>query len=127
MTESPLGTPSEPARGRFTAKPGGEADVESPKLDPTPEIIESMLELATDAQSILERGREHFDSESGRLERHAADAILIKFHELCDCLPDQVKDRHRDVPWDQIRGMRNLLGHHYLATDYRIVWNALEA
>lgn len=86
-----------------------------------------MIELARDARAIADHGREQFLAESeGRLLRHAADAIVVKFQELCDRLPQATRDRHPNVPWNEIRGTRNRLGHQYRGTDYRIIWTAIE-
>ncbi|RFA12486.1 hypothetical protein B7R22_15305 [Subtercola boreus] len=113
-------------RNRFRARSPRESSSAQPRLDTTPEVIEAMLELAADADAVVALGWEHFDSEAGRLSRHAADAIVIKFHELCDRLTVEVRDRHPNVPWGQIRGMRNRLGHHYQANDYQVVWNTIK-
>ena len=114
---------SEP--GRFRAKE--ESEAVSEKIDPTPDIVGAMIELATDARAITELGRDRFFSENdGRLLRQAADAIVVKFQELCERLPQAARDRHPEVPWNEIRGTRNRLGHHYRGTDYRIIWTAIE-
>ncbi|PPF76601.1 hypothetical protein C5B96_16495 [Subtercola sp. Z020] len=113
------------ARQRFSARPAREPEGASSRPDTTPGTIEAMLELAADAAMVVSGGWEFFDSADGRLSRHAADAIVIKFHELCDRLSPEVRDRHPTVPWEQIRGMRNRLGHQYQSSDHRIVWNTL--
>jgi uncharacterized protein with HEPN domain len=126
--EDSEGTGSNPAvvgRQRFSARPAREPEGDSSRPDTTPGIIEAMLELAADAETVVSGGWEFFDSADGRLSRHAADAIVIKFHELCDRLSPDVRERHPTVPWEQIRGMRNRLGHQYQASDHRIVWNTL--
>ena len=126
MTVPPQEPAGVPKPGGFTAKSKNEADVVLAKLDQTPEIISDMIELAADASAIVDFGNDHFHSEAGRLTRHAADAIVIEFQELCERLSDDFKDRHQGVPWHQIRGMRNRIGHRYRANDYRIIWNAIE-
>jgi uncharacterized protein with HEPN domain len=97
------------------------------KIDPTLDIVRDMIELAADARTITTLGRDHFFAEDeGRLHRHAADAIVGKFQELCERLPQATRDRHPRVPWKEIRGTRNRLGHHYRGTDYRVIWTAIE-
>lgn len=88
-------------------------------------IMADLRELAEDARTIVAKGRDHFLGGEGRLERHAADGILIKVQELCDRLPQHVKSNHPDVQWSEIRGIRNRIGHNYRATDHRIVWVTL--
>lgn len=114
-----------PEPERFKAR--REAEVVPKKIDPTPGIVGDMIELAADARAITELGRDRFFAEDeGRLLRHAADAIVVKFQELCERLPQAARDLHPEVPWNEIRGTRNRLGHHYRGTDYRIIWTAIE-
>jgi len=40
-------------------------------------------------------------------------------------LSDGLRQRHPDVPWSQIVGMRNRLVHAYFEIDYEQVWKAL--
>ena len=39
-------------------------------------------------------------------------------------LPDQVRDRMGDIPWSDVRGMRNRLIHKYDDVNEEAVWNA---
>ena len=114
-----------PEPERFRAR--REAEVVPNKIDPTLDIVRDMIELAADARTITTLGRDRFFAEDeGRLLRHAADAIVVKFQELCERLPQATRDLHPEVPWNEIRGTRNRLGHHYRGTDYRIIWTAIE-
>lgn len=36
------------------------------------------------------------------------------------------RDKHKDIPWDDICGMRDKLIHDYIGVDYTIVWKAVE-
>ena len=108
---------------RARSRPGG--DVQPPKIDLTAQVVDDLRELNDDARLIVDRGRDHFLGDSGRLVRHAADGIIVKVHELCDRLPQEFKDARPDVPWDEIRGTRNRIGHNYRTTDYQIIWNTL--
>lgn len=36
------------------------------------------------------------------------------------------RDQYKDVPWDDICGMRDKLIHDYIGVDYTIVWKAVE-
>ncbi|CAN5345764.1 hypothetical protein BH09ACT1_BH09ACT1_11800 [soil metagenome] len=95
------------------------------KVDLTTDLVESMVQLASDANLIVGQGHPYFDSDDGRLVRHAADAIVIKFHDLCERLSPAVRERHPTIPWRDIKGMRNRLGHQYRSNDYNLIWNTL--
>jgi uncharacterized protein with HEPN domain len=40
-------------------------------------------------------------------------------------LPDEFKQKHPQIPWRQIAGMRDRLIHAYFGVDYDIVWDVL--
>ena len=40
-------------------------------------------------------------------------------------IPEQIKERHPEIPWKQITGMRNRLIHGYFVVDYGIVWDII--
>jgi uncharacterized protein with HEPN domain len=111
---------------RFRAKDA--PDAVTPKLDPTSEILDDLDQLAADAADIVLEGKHAFlaDSASGRRLRHAGDGILIKVAELCERLPDEVRLRHSDIQFHEIKGLRNRLGHRYRATSPAIVWSTLD-
>lgn len=38
----------------------------------------------------------------------------------------QLRDRHSEIPWTQIVGMRNILVHVYFGVDVDVVWDVVE-
>ncbi len=41
-------------------------------------------------------------------------------------IPDQIRDRYPEIPWQEITGMRNRLIHEYFGIDLDIVWQTIE-
>jgi uncharacterized protein with HEPN domain len=41
-------------------------------------------------------------------------------------VPDTVKEKHNDVPWKKISGMRDILIHHYFGVNYKMVWDVVK-
>ncbi|MBA2744393.1 MAG: DUF86 domain-containing protein [Chthoniobacterales bacterium] len=41
-------------------------------------------------------------------------------------LPDDLKRQHKDIPWDQIGGLRNRIVHEYFGLDLEIIWQVLQ-
>jgi len=41
-------------------------------------------------------------------------------------LPGEFKERHTEVPWSQIAGLRNRIVHDYFGLDLEIIWRVLE-
>jgi len=46
--------------------------------------------------------------------------------EACANLTDEIKQRHPDVAWKDIVGMRNVLVHGYFDIDLDVVWSTVE-
>ncbi len=59
------------------------------------------------------------------------DAVLRNLQilsESCQRLPEEIKARHQDIPWQRIGGFRNILVHGYLGDiDPTVVWTVVAA
>lgn len=45
--------------------------------------------------------------------------------EAANHIPKTVRDRHPDIRWTDIRGMRIILAHAYFRVDPEILWNVI--
>ena len=57
------------------------------------------------------------------------DSILHNFHiigEAVKKLPDDLRQKHADIPWSEIAGMRDLIAHAYFALDLDILWQGIQ-
>jgi len=41
-------------------------------------------------------------------------------------IPEEIKDRYSEIPWDDIYGMRNFLAHNYFGSDQEEVWKTIK-
>lgn len=57
------------------------------------------------------------------LVKKAVCMSLINIGELSRELPESLKDRHPDILWTSIIGLRNRAAHGYRALDPEIIWN----
>jgi uncharacterized protein with HEPN domain len=58
-----------------------------------------------------------------------ADAVLLNLHiigEAVKKLPGDLRERHPDVAWREIAGLRDVIAHAYFALDADILWDAVE-
>lgn len=84
------------------------------------EILESGEAVKTYVQG--------FDLERFINDRKTYSAVVREFEiigEAVGKLPDELKQRHPDVPWQDIKDFRNILIHEYFGVDLEIVWQVI--
>ena len=62
-------------------------------------------------------------------ERKTVDAVvrnLIIIGEAAVQVPEEVCLKHPEMPWYEMRGMRNFVVHEYFRTSDRVVWNTVQ-
>jgi len=56
-------------------------------------------------------------------------AVIRKFEiigEASKNISQDIKDRHPEIPWKNMAGMRNTLIHAYFGVDYKLVWDSIK-
>ena len=64
-----------------------------------------------------------------RADQKTIDAVVRNLEVMGEAikkLPAEVRDRHPDVPWKKIAGLRDILIHQYFGIDLDIVWDVVE-
>ena len=60
-------------------------------------------------------------------DQEAAQMLITKLAEATTRLPEAVLASWPDMPWQQIRGMRNRLVHAYHAVDLNVLWETVSS
>ena len=84
------------------------------------DILESGLAIQSYVQGIEFKGFAD--------DRMRYSAVIREFEiigEAVGKLPEDIKAKHPNVPWREIKDFRNMLIHEYFGVDLRIVWNAI--
>ena len=89
-------------------------------------IIKKMIKYCSDISTLMTR----FDTDFERYKtdisfQYASNMCIIQIGELANRLSDEAKEIGKNIPWQAIRGMRNLHAHDYENVDLEIVWNTL--
>lgn len=89
------------------------------------------LERLRDIQEAIGRIEKHTAKGRSTFERDELVQNWVVHHlqiigEAVRNLSSSLKEQHREVPWSQITGMRNILVHDYFAIDVEAVWQAVE-
>jgi len=58
------------------------------------------------------------------------DAVIRNFEiigEAAKNIPDEIKEKYQDVPWDEMYSLRNRISHAYFGIDYEIIWEIISS
>jgi uncharacterized protein with HEPN domain len=59
-------------------------------------------------------------------DQKTIDAVIRNFEiigEASNKIPNEVKQKHIDIPWDEMYLMRNKISHEYFGIDLEIIWD----
>ena len=90
-------------------------------------IIEKMdryCQQMDEAHTLFQHSYENFRVNS--VYKNAVCLCLMQIGELANNLSEEFKNNNPDIPWRQIRGMRNIVAHEYGHIDDEIVWETIE-
>ncbi|MBS3101704.1 DUF86 domain-containing protein [Candidatus Woesearchaeota archaeon] len=62
-------------------------------------------------------------------DEKTSSAVIRKFEvigEAVKYMPNNVKDKHKEIQWKSMAGMRDRLIHAYFGIDYKLVWAAIK-
>jgi len=63
-----------------------------------------------------------------RADERTASAVLHQIFligEAAARLPEEIRNRTPDVPWEEIIGMRNIIAHGYFEVDLEVPWKTV--
>lgn len=92
------------------------------------DYLEHMLDAIRLARSYVE-GLAKAEFMADRKTQQAVILNIVIIGEAATQLVDENPDfanRHSDIPWKQMRGMRNRMAHGYFEIDLDIVWDTVQ-
>ena len=60
--------------------------------------------------------------EDGFIYRNSITMPILQIGELAKRLSDEFLAEYKEVPWREIRGIRDIFAHHYGSVDFNLVW-----
>lgn len=82
------------------------------------DVYDSMEKIIKYTNNITEQDFIHNDQ--------VIDAVIkniLVIGEAAKYIPEDLRIKYNDIPFDDMAGMRDILIHNYLGTDYNLVWN----
>jgi len=55
--------------------------------------------------------------------RNAVTMPILQIGELSNHISDDFKKSYPHIPWNEMRGLRNIMAHQYASVDFDIIWN----
>ena len=56
---------------------------------------------------------------------NAAALCILQIGELVGIMSDEFRASHTEIPWREIKLMRNIVAHHYGSVDHSITWDVI--
>jgi uncharacterized protein with HEPN domain len=81
-----------------------------------------------DSGNAISQFVEGLSYEQFRKDRKTYSAVIREFEiigEAVGKIPEDLKNRHPDVEWQDVKDFRNLLIHEYFGVDLEIVWRII--
>jgi uncharacterized protein with HEPN domain len=88
------------------------------------DYLEDILDACQKALSFVE-GLDFEDFQKDNKTVFAVVRALEIIGEASKCIPQSVRDRHPNVPWRVMSGMRDKLIHHYTGVNLKVVWKTV--
>jgi len=89
-------------------------------------IIKHILNYCDQIQETMNRlGNDYSIFVSDHVYMNAVSLCILQIGELVGSLTEDFRQNHSEIPWRQIRGMRNIVAHRYGTIDTEITWEVI--
>lgn len=91
----------------------------------TPRSVRLFLEDMLEAMAKVQRYSAGMDQAGFNADELVRDAIIRNIEiigEVARQLPQEFRDKHKEIPWHRMIGLRNIVTHAYFGIDTTIIW-----
>jgi len=85
------------------------------------DYVQDILDSINDIENFIE-GMNFNDFKNDRKTINAVIRSIEVIGEASKKIPKSIRERHPDIPWKKIAGMRDKLIHEYFGIDLEILW-----
>lgn len=91
--------------------------------------IKLYVEDITNSLKKIEEYTKNLTFDQFNIDTKTVDAVirnLTVIGEAAKNIPDEIKIKYDDIPWEEIIGMRNKVIHEYFGVDENILWETVK-
>ena len=89
-------------------------------------VIQKMIGYCNDIESFINEFNGSLEVYQSKLSfRYSCDMCIFQIGELTTRLTDDFKVQHSDIPWRQVKNLRNIYAHEYEKVDFEQAWKIL--
>jgi len=97
------------------------------KYDKNAAALQSVIKYCDKAFEARKRFGDSYEAFASDSDYQSCCSMYVfQISEYCNHLSDAIKTAHPDIPWRQIKGMRNILAHDYDAVKTTRLWDTLQ-
>jgi len=90
-------------------------------------IINKIIRYCAEAEETIARFGDSIDTlKADNIYKNATAMCVLQIGELVKHLSDDIVKEYDEMPWRQIKGMRNIAAHGYEDFDVEILWQTLK-
>ena len=90
------------------------------------EVLKHILYYCEEIETAVSRfGNTFEDYKKDSMYRNATAMCILQIGELAGVLSEEFKKEHADVPWREIKDMRNMAAHAYGKMSAEILWETI--
>ena len=98
-----------------------------PKYDKRISILEKIIRYCDEIHEMTERfGKTYEAFEADLAYKNACAMCIFQIGELGSRFPEDFRAKYDQIPWIQIRGMRNMFAHEYEKVNLARMWGTIE-
>ena len=90
-------------------------------------IIKRIIEYSNEIDETVKHfGDDVNNFNINNIYRNAISMCILQIGELTGLLSEEFKSNYSNIPWRNIKGMRNIMAHKYGHIDKTVVWEAVK-
>lgn len=90
-------------------------------------ILKHIIDYCDQIYMAIERFGDDFTIfDKDLVYRNSVSLCILQIGELVGVLSDDFKMEHSEIPWAQIKKMRNIVAHRYGTVDATITWDVIK-